>query len=243
MIIKQSQQSHIDAAKKISSAVLHYLEQQKSVLLLTAGGRAELVYDALAKELKDKDLSKLTVSLGDEHWTNKLSDNNNSWSNFRELDFWDVIADGGGEINHIIKGKGQHEDADIFDKFLTQHIQKESYIISWQGLGADGHTSGILPSDEISFYDTFDTDKFAVAHKLAKVHPARITITPTFIDVIDEVFIYAVGEEKKDVLKKIVKLDEKAPNQEWQDMLHKYPVLFLSGKNTLIFTDQDINSN
>lgn len=240
MVFKTSPKPDRDIAKHIFDSVTSSLDSGQETLLLTAGGRAHKVYNQLGELMQDQDLQGLTVAFGDEHWTSEREHPDSSWSQLSDLDFWDIIQDQGAELYHLIQEQSLQQDAKLFDQFLHEIAEEENFIISWQGIGSDGHTSGILPADEDTFYDNFETQAYAISHEYQDNHSQRITITPTFLDIVDEIVCYAVGEEKNEILAQIQKLDKIAPSEEWQSMLHECPSLYMSGKNCTIYTDQQV---
>ena len=85
------------------------------------------------------------------------------------------------------------------------------------GIGADGHTAGILPeskavmSQDMAF--GYDTPTFS-----------RITITPKVIERLDEVVVWVQGEEKWKVVKDLMSEDINITKQPAQ-ILKKVPLL------------------
>ncbi|MCA9383842.1 6-phosphogluconolactonase [Candidatus Dojkabacteria bacterium] len=242
MEIITTTEPHIKIADTIAKSILNQLGAGNKVLLLTAGGRAHKVYDELARLLNNNDLANLTVSLGDEHWSMNKEDDATSWSNFSDLNFWSVVIKNNGRVYDIIQGQGQDTDSDLFDTFLEEQISSGAYVISWQGMGADGHTAGILPNTKEEFSQIYLQNRYSVAHDQGGKTPLRVTITPKLIESTKEIYVYAVGEEKKEMLTKMRDLINDYPGELWEQNLHNYPVLYLALADSTIFTDQAITS-
>ena len=109
-----------------------------------------------------------------------------------------------------------------FIEILEEEFKKADYKIGLFGIGADGHTAGILPNsvatESKDLACGYDTELFS-----------RITLTFRAIEKLDEVVAFAQGEEKWEVLDDLQKKDIDVKVQPAQ-ILKKVPVL-------TIFTD------
>ena len=86
-----------------------------------------------------------------------------------------------------------------FNDILTNAARKETsgelLIVGLLGIGADGHTAGILPgSPACDEDDPGPAAPLAMGYK-SGIH-TRITITPAFFQYFDRAIAYATGEEK-----------------------------------------------
>lgn len=75
-------------------------------------------------------------------------------------------------------------------------------IIITQGMGADGHTAGIMPFPEapLQFDALFCATDWVVGYDVAEKNPYRLRVTSTITflrDVVDHTIIFIVGEEKE----------------------------------------------
>jgi len=106
-------------------------------------------------------------------------------------------------------------------------------IIATLGMGADGHTAGIFPfpEDVPKFRGLFERNAWVAPYNTGNKsqYNERITVTVTFLKLIDEAIIFACGEEKKEkfdmVLSKSSALAE-LPALAWHEL-----------KRARIFTD------
>ena len=86
-----------------------------------------------------------------------------------------------------------------FDDILTVAAREETrgelLIVGLLGIGADGHTAGILPGSPACAEDAPGTAAHLAMGYKSGIH-ARITITPAFFQYFDRAIAYAAGEEK-----------------------------------------------
>jgi len=176
-------------AKEVA-ARLRIVAKSKNILLLIPGGSAiELAIRVLALSTDLK--NKLTVSLTDERFGEPGHVHSN-WQQLKASGFepekWHCYP--------VLSGKDVNTTTRDFHDFLERQINKHNYISGIFGMGADGHTAGILPkssavgsSELASHYNGPDYE--------------RITVTPKFLKHLDEAFLYAVGETKHEQLNKL----------------------------------------
>lgn len=99
---------------------------------------------------------------------------------------------------------------DEWPKLLSGRV-----VITLMGIGLDGHTAGIMPfpEDPNKFSELFEpplggeTAKWVVGYDAGKKnqYPHRLTATISFLkNKIDYAFVYVSGENKKDILKKVL---------------------------------------
>jgi 6-phosphogluconolactonase/glucosamine-6-phosphate isomerase/deaminase len=164
----------------------HLLVKEK-VLWLVSGGSAIEIAVEVSKKIKDLDLKNLVVTLTDE----RFGPVNHADSNLKQL-----IAAGfklpTAKIIPVLNNKSINETVEEFEENLKAINQ--DYTVGLFGIGEDGHTAGILPQTlavtSENLVTGYETEKFT-----------RITITPEFLPLIDEAFVYARGERKWPVLR------------------------------------------
>lgn len=231
---------HIDAAKHLAGLINKSLaDAQNKVLLSLAGGSAVDVYNEADALLDDTlNFSNLFVVMGDERWNIDPMHKDSDWLHFTQTSLYNFFATHNAKLINTLHGTNHKSEAAELDQLFKIALTEGFETIAMLGIGADGHTAGILPAERELFEKTFRNNAHAVAHELDTVYPQRITITPYTISNIDHVFAYAKGEAKKHTLQLIADLDKSFPDNKWQDNLHKYPALFLSTADATIFTDQ-----
>lgn len=126
--------------------------------------------------------------------------------------------------------------AERIEKNILQIITKSKNlkIISLQGLGNDGHTAGIFPMDQESFYKTYIEDRLYVPVHLQSLKiDSRASITPTWLlSHVDEIYLYAAGNEKHAILESLINESKE---------LHERPAELIKRHNSAhLFTDQFI---
>jgi 6-phosphogluconolactonase/glucosamine-6-phosphate isomerase/deaminase len=193
------------AGEELSKLVL---EKKGPVLLLLSGGSSLALLEHVNKAVFS---AKLTLAVLDERYSTDAAVNN--FSLLRETGFFSkAIAEGASFISTAIeKGVGHGAAAEKFERSLRVWRQNNpsGSIIITIGIGADGHTAGMMPYPEnkkefeylferdnwVTSYDAHDKDRF----------PLRVTTTMTFLRIqVDAAVAYITGEEKKDAYRKIL---------------------------------------
>jgi 6-phosphogluconolactonase/glucosamine-6-phosphate isomerase/deaminase len=161
-----------------------------SVLWLISGGSNIELEVAIRRELSIK--NQLTVALIDErHGEVGHTDSN-----------WQQLIEAGFDTNELsaeptLTGLPIDKEAERYEHWLQVALQSHDLVIGLFGMGADGHTAGILPQshavaseDIVAFYSGHDFE--------------RITITPVAVSQVDEAYLVAFGDQKHDQLIQLV---------------------------------------
>ncbi len=90
----------------------------------------------------------------------------------------------------------------------TEH-PTDRIVVALFGMGTDGHIAGMMPYpyDGQEFADLFERESFLTGYDAGtkNQYSLRMTVTITFLkDVIDQAFLYVNGEEKTDMVKKVM---------------------------------------
>jgi 6-phosphogluconolactonase/glucosamine-6-phosphate isomerase/deaminase len=184
-----------DAAGFVAESVLNQLKLGKKVLLFLTGGSSVVVGANIAEILRKLEnenlLQNLAVTLTDERYG--PTDHFNS--NFFQLNEKGFSLPG-AKIVSILVDEDRNITVEKFNKNLNEEFTEAEYKIGLFGVGADGHTAGILPeSPAVSAKDLafgYDTATFS-----------RITMTMNAIKKLDEVVVWAQGKDKWKVLKEL----------------------------------------
>ena len=152
------------AAEFIAIRILEQLEQGKKVLWLIPGGSAQKVALLSIETISRHPHKNLTISLTDER-LGKVGHQDSNWREWKipEAKLIPVL----GTENWL--------------KVLEREIENNEYKIGLFGIGANGHTAGLLPPESVSKWQ-------------------RVSITPELIKKLDEAVLYAEGEDKQFIL-------------------------------------------
>ncbi len=200
-----------NAASFVALSILSRLKEGKRVLFFVPGGSAVSVAVKVSEIVKKYPHQNLTVTLTDERY-GPVDHPDSNWRELLEKGFSLPEA----KLMPVLAGEDRDTTVKKFDKMIHKGIEMAEYKIGLFGIGADGHTAGILPKSMAiksrGLACGYDTPKFS-----------RITITPKAVEKLDEAVVWAQGEEKWGVLKNMKKNIDitKQPAQ----VLKKVPLL------------------
>ena len=173
-----------DTAKFIANSILNQLSSGKSVLFFVTGGSGIEVGVKVSKILEKESLENLTVTLTDERY-GPVGHKDSNWQQLLDKGF-DLP---GAKLVPVLTGVDTKTTTQKFNQALNRELTKDSYKIGLFGIGADGHTAGILPgSGAVNSPD--------LAYNYQTPQFERITITPRAIMELDQAIVYAKGKEK-----------------------------------------------
>ena len=175
-------------AEAIANRLNSELSNDKKVLWLVSGGSNIQLAVEIMKQIPD-DLSwNLTISLIDERF-GEVGHADSNWQQLLDagIDFKQAKA-----IPILDGSKNLNQNADNYEKKFREMLTENDVKIGLFGMGADGHTSGILP-ETVAARETTD-DKLIVGYQDKF---ARITTTFVAIKKLDETFLVAFGADKK----------------------------------------------
>jgi 6-phosphogluconolactonase/glucosamine-6-phosphate isomerase/deaminase len=162
----------------------------------------------LAQLSSGKNLESIAVTLTDERY----GPVGHADSNWQQLLYSGFVLPG-AKLIPVLNGASRTETARTYNKILEQELATVDYRIALLGLGADGHTAGILPhSPAVLSPDlvcAYDAGNFQ-----------RLTMTPRALAWLDEAVVYAVGENKWPALAKLaedVNIKDQ-PAQAWKQI-------------------------
>jgi len=188
-------QNAAGAVEQLSATIAQLLATDKKVLWLVSGGSGGKVSVDVAKALQDAPLDNLFVTLSDERY-GPLGHKDENW----QLLLNDGFALPGATLYRPLTGDSREETTRQLTNWLASTLETVDYVIGLFGIGADGHTAGIKPHSAAVTATTlaasYDGDDFE-----------RITITPVFIEHINEAVIQAFGEDKSPVIRELLTQD------------------------------------
>jgi 6-phosphogluconolactonase/glucosamine-6-phosphate isomerase/deaminase len=218
IVLKTTTDAEI-AAGSLASSILKQLRSGKQVLFFATGGSSISVGAKISKILReypDKNLMKnLTVTLTDERY-GPLGHPDSNWQQLLDRGFSLPQA----RLIPVLTGENLSITTEKFSKALNEELmisEENKYRIGLFGIGADGHTAGILPGsksvESLNLACGYDTPTFS-----------RITITPKVIEKLDEAAVWAQGKDKWGVIENL--LEENIPIiKQPAQILKKVPLL------------------
>jgi 6-phosphogluconolactonase/glucosamine-6-phosphate isomerase/deaminase len=181
-------QSSGQASEKLVEIITGQLSGDKSVLWLLSGGSAIGPAVAALDRLKDRDLGQLTISLVDERF-GEPGHKNSNWQSLIEQGF----SPGNAKLYPVLRGLGPKQTTAEFNQFLDRQLKEADFKLALLGIGADGHTAGILPGSP-----AVDSSDYAVYYEAEDYK--RITITPIGLGLVDQAVVYCRGGEKAEAI-------------------------------------------
>ncbi len=189
------------------------LHINKPVLFLVAGGSSLDVLEYILPEFIPENL---TITVTDERFTDDMDQNN--FDVLQSTKFYSDVSEVESSVINTAVFAGDDLDfhAARFEKNLREWIAEfpNGKIIALYGIGADGHTAGIIPHvyEGDLFEQKFNSDSL-VATVLDKAElggfPERVTTTFSFMKKVHFPIFYAKGEGKRIALQNALKDDTK----------------------------------
>jgi 6-phosphogluconolactonase/glucosamine-6-phosphate isomerase/deaminase len=189
------------ASQLLFSALRSHLANNERVLWLLSGGSAIDVAVRVSQLLPIDYQENLYVMLMDERYgTVGHADSNWKGMQAAGFDFAKVTA------MPTLDGYDAERTRDLFEQHFTELMKACQYHVGLFGIGADGHTAGILPHSEAS-----------ASHEVVAMYSAgpfqRITLTADALKRLDEAFVYAIGKDKWPVMAQILNEDKPFDDQ------------------------------
>lgn len=159
------------------------LARRQKVLWLVPGGSAiKIAVEAV--ERLESPLDGLTVSLTDERY----GPTGHADSNWPQLLAAGFTAPG-ARLLPVLDGSSRAETVNKYEAMLLSEIKRADYSMALVGMGPDGHIFGIKPGSP-----SVGDKEYVVGYEWDDYD--RVTPTIKLIKLLDEVVIYATGEEK-----------------------------------------------
>lgn len=179
------QQPAIDYLVK---AINSRLSKGEKVLWLVPGGSAISIAANVSKQLNVIEDGQLIVTLTDERYGPVGHPNSN----------WLQLANAGFQIANtkellVLNNKSLEETVSNYADVLDTALMAVDFRIGLFGMGADGHTAGILPNSPAA-----SEKRLASGYEAADF--TRITMTFPAIKRLDETVVYAMGAGKRQAL-------------------------------------------
>lgn len=203
--------------------------KNRAVLLMLSGGSALPVLEFVGQTALS---SNLIISMMDERFSQDPAINN--FAQLQKTDFYQLALNAECHFFGTLPRNGETmvELAERWEANLRKWRAKnpQGLIIATLGMGADGHTAGIFPSDDKNkFEELYNAETWIVTHEAGTIHPQRLTPTLNFFKMIDFGLGFVCGAEKKPKLNNVIEKEGKP---------HQLPALaWYEIKQVKIFTD------
>jgi 6-phosphogluconolactonase/glucosamine-6-phosphate isomerase/deaminase len=179
------------------------------VLWLVSGGSNISTAREIMASIPTKHTDRLTIMLNDERF-GQIGHVASNWHNlfYEDLDKKIPLFDPKNAklIPTLRPHLNIHETTRNFEDNLRHELESNDVAISLLGMGADGHTSGILPNSKAA-----EADDLAVWYRGADDY-LRITNTFKALREVDCAYLFAYGADKRQALENL--RDRKLPLEE-----------------------------
>lgn len=196
------------AAERLSTYLKTAKEEGEAVLFVVSGGSALGVLD----EVVIPESLDLTVVLGDERFS--TDPEVNSFSQLVATPFYEHLIERGAQVisTEVTEGEKLELAAARLEDALREWSDDhpKGQVIALLGMGADGHTVGIIPGtfDESKMREHFEgARQWVVGYQVKEgLNPYRERFTTTFAflrERVDMAVVYAAGEAKCPALTRV----------------------------------------
>lgn len=166
------------------------LKHNKRVLWLLCGGSGVSAEVQILRRLREnKNIKHLAIMLMDERFGAPGHADSN----------WQRLVEAGADFTGmyalpVLTDQSLEETVAAYNKLTKTAFDAADTVIGQFGVGADGHTAGVLPNSPAAH----NTDKLVVAYEAKPF--TRITLTHQALKWVDAAYVFAYGAEKKQAL-------------------------------------------
>jgi 6-phosphogluconolactonase/glucosamine-6-phosphate isomerase/deaminase len=236
-ICKSKSEALTMASSELTQILFQFTQTKTPILFLVSGGSALEILDSI----NPTSLSPvITVSVLDERFSSDPTINN--FSQFMQTKLYTDAKKSGCTFidTRLNPNETQANLKKRFESVLRTWKQNYPHgkIIITQGIGSDGHTSGIFPFPENpkKFTDFFMNPNTWVASYDAtgkNPYPLRVSTTLTFLKTVDNSILFVCGDDKKPALLKTLSPD---------GTFTETPARIINSmKDVYLYTDQSIS--
>jgi 6-phosphogluconolactonase/glucosamine-6-phosphate isomerase/deaminase len=186
--------SRADVARTIAERLVEELSKGKSVLWLMPGGSNIAVAVEVMGQIPEELTENLTVGLTDERF-GATGHADSNWRQLAEAGFQPKRA----KALAVLDDSGDFTtNAANYEQKFREVLSQNDVKIGFFGMGADGHIAGILPeSPAVNVSD----DRLFTGYDAGNFQ--RMTMTFSAIKQLDDAFLAAFGEEKREALENL----------------------------------------
>jgi 6-phosphogluconolactonase/glucosamine-6-phosphate isomerase/deaminase len=177
------------------------------ILLMVSGGSSFKLLNKIEKEALSKNV---TITVLDERYSTDPAIN--TFFQLTQTVFYqNAIQQQCNFIETIIEPTDTLEQSGERFEFELHHWFRKNpqgLVYITQGMGADGHTAGMMPyPEDLQLFETMfiNTDKWIIGYDAGNKnqYPLRITVTiPFLIHKVEESIVFISGREKNDALER-----------------------------------------
>lgn len=178
-------------ASEIAETISKSLGENKKVLLLLSGGSALAVAVEARRIIGEIPSGILQIGLIDERYGDVGHENSN-WFQLEKngFDFTNVLT------IPVLTGEDLPNTVLKFEENLKSALNNSDVKVGIFGVGADGHTSGLLPHSP-----AIHSNLLVASYTGPDFE--RVTTTPKLIPLLNKIFVYVVGQNKWPVVKQM----------------------------------------
>lgn len=182
------------ATPSITKALKRALDQHTNVLWLVCGGSNIKIQVAVMNTLREKYpelLDSLTVIPMDE----RFGTEGHADSNYKQMLEAGFDAGDAHWFDVLVNDQLLAETVAYYENIVEDTFAEAQYVIGTFGMGADGHTAGVLPNSPAV------KDDSAVVVGYEAPGFTRMTITPHILTRCNQAFVLAYGAAKEKALR------------------------------------------
>lgn len=223
-----------EAAQAFADALIQEIKNKPKVALFLSGGSALVIYDLLVPTLAARPRGSVVVGLVDERYSSDpLYPDSNYFQILTKTSLFTILKTNQQGIVPVLEGAGLKESARLYERRLAEIFKNNFFKIAILGIGADGHTAGILPGGDLEkFNKTFLGKGLVVGYENEGEFKQRLTLTLAALQEMDRVYGFVLGKEKRAVLERLSSFS--------RHKLNEFPAQLLKTlRSVAIFTDQN----
>lgn len=214
----------------IAKKILLEIIDKRTVVYLSGGKTPKSLYELLRV---DESFLPGAVGMIDERYGKKLHKNSNELL-LKETGLLQTLALQGISFYPILTTDVSSEVAsDNYDQKVREFLAQYRKGIGILGIGADGHTAGLLPNGQWVM-DTGHKTNFITSYESNDQFKERITMTFLGLSLLDCIILLAFGEDKKHALEMMF---TDGSEKEVPARFYTRPEI---AKKTIVITDQKV---
>lgn len=179
-----------EVAQYLANKISDKLSDKKKVLWLVSGGSSIPIAVAASQQIHGVG-SNLFITLSDER-PGPVDHAQSNWKQLKDSGFNYLRR----EHYEVLQDQEAEAETALFNGWLDRSISSVDFRIALVGIGADGHTAGILPGKTLK-------KELGYAGLWEDGDRQRISVTPIGISLMDEVVVMISGNTKRQLIDKL----------------------------------------